>query len=123
VSQALHAAAHIRATLSHEVAQYPACMGDRARAFLIEPDKWAFEAEEVQVDEDRLRALARGPDPSLDDHETTLALLELLHDEVTEMAGENYGLLDRGQVSLVFEALIATARRAGWMPAPRQAAD
>jgi hypothetical protein len=98
-------------------------MGDRAKAFLIEPGKWAFEAEEVRVDEDRLRALALGPDPSLNDPETALALLELLHDEISQMAGENYGLLDREQVSLVFQALFATVRRAGWMTVISHAAE
>ena len=60
---------------------------------------------------------------ALADPETALALLELLHDEISQMAGENYGLLDREQVSLVFQALFATVRRAGWMTVISHAAE
>jgi hypothetical protein len=90
-------------------------MSARKETFLVEPEKWAFEAEEVRVDEARMRALLKGPDRSLTDFEVTLALLELLHAEITEMAAEDYGLLTRAQVSLAFNALHATAHRAGWV--------
>jgi hypothetical protein len=89
-------------------------MSGRAETFLIEPDGRAFEAEEVKVDDARMRALLVGPDHSLSDYEVALALLEILHAEVTEMAAEDYGFLTRAQVSLAFNALHATAQRAGW---------
>lgn len=98
-------------------------MSGRAEAFLIEPDKWAFEAEEVKVDEARISALLEGGDHALSDYEVSLALLELLHAEITEMAAEDYGFLTPAQVSLAFEALHATARRAGWTSGVHESAS
>jgi hypothetical protein len=97
--------------ISARVDGYDTGMAGRAEAFLIEPDKWATGDEEVRVDEERLSALLHGPDPTQDDDEMVLALLELLHSEVTQMTEADYGFLSRTQMSLAFEALHATACR------------
>ncbi len=82
--------------------------------FVIEPDKWAFEAEEATVDEVRLRALLDRPDASTSDDEALLALVDLVRDEVAERVVGEDGLLNASQLALAFQSLFATAQRLGW---------
>ncbi len=82
--------------------------------FVIEPDKWGFEAEEATVDEVRLRALLDRPDSSTNDAEALLALIDLVRDEVNERVTGEDGLLTTSQLALAFQSLFATARRLGW---------
>jgi hypothetical protein len=89
-------------------------MSGRGAVFVIEPDKWAFEAEEATVDEVRLRALLDRPDTSMNDDEALLALIDLLRDEVTERVAGEDGVLTTSQLALAFQTLFATARRLGW---------
>ena len=86
------------------------------RSLVLEPDKWGFDAEEATLDEVRVRALLQGPDADAADGEMVLALLELLHDEAQERIDGEDGLLSRDQLGLTFMSLLATARRAGWIP-------
>jgi len=102
-------------------------MTGRSHAFLIEPDEKSLEWDEVMVDEERMRGLLVGSDPTLSDSEAALALLELLHAELEEMTSDDYGFLDRDQVALAFESLLATARRLGLaravLPPPTSSSD
>lgn len=92
-------------------------MGNRASAFLIEPDRWAFEAEEVVVREERLRTLLEQPDAEISDAEMVLTLLDLLRDEAEERSKGEDGFLSAPQFTLAMRALAATAQRAGWTSA------
>jgi hypothetical protein len=87
---------------------------DGGRSLIIEPDKWAFEADEATFDETRARALLEGPDPDIPDREMVLTLLELIRDEVRERLDDEDGLLAADQLDLAFASLAAAAHRAGW---------